>query len=291
MNRIPHILLIADRKGWAYENRCNMLMRYLSNDFNFEIAYSHDYPILDIEKYDLIYFAGYNLIGIGREIPRNKIVTSLSGMVSYSPEEVAEKINQSFACSVFNRNHLSIVFSYTDTPLFYIPNGVDTDLFCPAEKEKNEVFTLGWAGNFKHKGKRLEELQWTVNLLSDIKLKTQTMGKIIPHTEMPGFYQSLDCYCQVSISEGCSNTLLEAAACGIPIISTDVGTAKEIISNDGGFLVKDDLSDLQEKIELMRNSDMEKMGKILRDRILSGWTWEKRTIQYKEMFDYVLGRK
>jgi glycosyltransferase involved in cell wall biosynthesis len=291
MNKTPNILLIADRKGWAYDTRCQMLKRYLSNDYNFEITYFHDYPVLDLNKYDLIYFAGYNLIGQGKNLPRNKVVTSISGMVSYSPEDVAKYINQSSACSVFNRNHLSQVFPYTDTTLFYIPNGVDTDLFCPIEREKNEIFTIGWAGNSKHKGKRLEELKWTVSLIPDVKFVIQDMENKIPHIEMPKFYQSLDCYCQVSISEGCSNTLLEAAACGIPLISTSVGTARDIIESDGGYLVRDDLSDLQITIELMKNGNREAMGKALRNRIVKDWTWEKRTMQYKEMFDYVLRKK
>lgn len=45
---------------------------------------------------------------------------------------------------------------------------------------------------------------------------------------MPGFYNSIDCYICGSSSEGTPNPVLEAMACGIPVISTNVGIVPEV---------------------------------------------------------------
>ena len=57
--------------------------------------------------------------------------------------------------------------------------------------------------------------------------------------EMVEFYHSLDVYVCASRSEGTPNPCLEAAACGLPVITTAVGNMPELI-RDGhnGFLVE-----------------------------------------------------
>jgi glycosyltransferase involved in cell wall biosynthesis len=286
IKEMPNVLLMADREGWAYDNRCQALKQHLSNEFNFDIAYFNQKPVIDYDKYDLIYFAGYMLIGQGRAIPRQKIVASLAGMVSYSPEEAARYINQACACSVFNHEHFAAVFPHTDTELFYIPNGVDVELFKPAELP--EELIIGWAGNSKHKGKRLDKLQAICKKLN-VKLIIQDRDvNYIPHTKMPEFYRQLSCFCCVSESEGSNNGILEAAACGVPILTTPCGNYNAIVQNDGGLILRDDLSDLELKINLMQNSHREAMGEKLRLRILGGWSWRIRAGEYKEMFQHAL---
>lgn len=51
-------------------------------------------------------------------------------------------------------------------------------------------------------------------------------------------YKLLDVFALSSIGEGMSNTILEAMATGIPVVATDVGGSKELISDSkNGFLV------------------------------------------------------
>lgn len=55
--------------------------------------------------------------------------------------------------------------------------------------------------------------------------------------DMTGFYQSLDVFCLPSVNEGYPLAPLEAQACGIPCVLTDVGATKECLSPEIGHLV------------------------------------------------------
>lgn len=56
--------------------------------------------------------------------------------------------------------------------------------------------------------------------------------------DMPQFYQSLDLFCLPSRYEGFPLSPLEAQACNIPTIVTDVGSASETLCHDSGYLAK-----------------------------------------------------
>lgn len=84
-----------------------------------------------------------------------------------------------------------------------------------------------------------------------------------------------DCHCVVLPSfhpEGISNVLLEAAACGRPIITTDHPGCKETV-DDGlnGFLVKkQDAKDLVEKMKMfidLSYEDKKRMGLAGREKV------------------------
>ncbi|WP_312583940.1 glycosyltransferase, partial [Staphylococcus aureus] len=49
----------------------------------------------------------------------------------------------------------------------------------------------------------------------------------IPHDEMVKYYSQIDVYVCPSKIEGTPNPVLESMACGVPVISTDVGVVKD----------------------------------------------------------------
>ena len=58
------------------------------------------------------------------------------------------------------------------------------------------------------------------------------------HAELPAWYAAADLFCLGTRSEGWANVLLESLACGVPVVTTDVGGNAEIV-RDGqhGILV------------------------------------------------------
>ncbi len=67
-----------------------------------------------------------------------------------------------------------------------------------------------------------------------LKDRIHWLGKV---EAMPLFYSAIDIFCLFSEREGLPLTLLEAMACNIPVIASDVGGVKEIVSKQSGILL------------------------------------------------------
>ncbi|MCS6945209.1 MAG: glycosyltransferase family 4 protein [Sutterellaceae bacterium] len=53
----------------------------------------------------------------------------------------------------------------------------------------------------------------------------------VPQTELARIYSAADVLVLASTREGCPNVLLEALACGTPVVTSDVGGAREIVTD------------------------------------------------------------
>ena len=72
-----------------------------------------------------------------------------------------------------------------------------------------------------------------MNLSNFIKF----IGKI-PIEEMPDYLNAADVYVSTSLSDGTSLSLLEAMACALPVVVTEIPSNKEwVIDGYNGFLV------------------------------------------------------
>lgn len=128
----------------------------------------------------------------------------------------------------------------------------DINIFYPMNLERfnlsnisNRPLVIGWVGNsawnsrdgsnIDYKGLHnvlepiLEEL---INEGYNIKkVFADKQIKAIPNNEMPNYYKDIDIYITCSYQEGTPRPALEALACGVPIIATDVGIIPEILGN------------------------------------------------------------
>jgi len=69
----------------------------------------------------------------------------------------------------------------------------------------------------------------------------------VDEKELPLYYAACDVYATCSLFEGFNLTLVEAQACGKPVVAFDIGPHKEIVKN--GFLVKEgDIEDFSRKL-------------------------------------------
>jgi sugar transferase (PEP-CTERM/EpsH1 system associated) len=74
-------------------------------------------------------------------------------------------------------------------------------------------------------------------------------------SDVERFYGVFDLFVLNSLAEGMSNTLLEAMACGIPVVCSRAGANPELISEERGFLLqKNSVVDLAQALEVAMNS-------------------------------------
>ena len=90
-------------------------------------------------------------------------------------------------------------------------------------------------------------------LLKDAALKLNDVEIINPYPikneDFPYYLNACDVFVLTSYNEGSPNVIKEAMACNCPIVATDVGDVKEVISGvEGCYLTDFNPSDLAEKI-------------------------------------------
>lgn len=57
------------------------------------------------------------------------------------------------------------------------------------------------------------------------------------HTEIPLWMNAADVFCLPSLREGHPNVVMEALACGIPVVASDVGAVSEVLRPEAGIVV------------------------------------------------------
>ena len=116
-----------------------------------------------------------------------------------------------------------------------------------------------------------------------------------PHREMALWLNTADLMVLPSLSEGRPNIILEAMACGIPVVATRVGGIPELIrEGENGFLVPpNDAEALGKAIltVLKMKTPRDVLGKRGREILESaGLDWETSAAKMTEIYRTVLAR-
>jgi len=130
-------------------------------------------------------------------------------------------------------------------------------------------------------GPALKQLAQSLEITTNVKFLGYQQN-ILP------FLKCMDVFALTSISEGLSNVLLEAMACSLPIVATDVGGNPEIVvEGESGFLVASGaVPALTEKIELLfRQPDLAKrMGQTGLQIVEQQFSIEKMVAGYQQLY-------
>lgn len=110
------------------------------------------------------------------------------------------------------------------------------------------------------------------------------LSSTIPNHEMPALYAECEVYVQPSIIEPYGIAVVEAMACGKPVVGTRVGGMKDTIDKTTGFLAEPaNPEEIGNYIKLLHNEDIRsKMGANARKRAVEKFDWSRIGTEYME---------
>lgn len=112
--------------------------------------------------------------------------------------------------------------------------------------------------------------------------------------DIPEVLRAMDVFVLPSRAEGISNTILEAMACGLPVVATAVGGSAELIEHgrSGGLVAANDSEALAALLELyVRDADLRaRHGLAARARIEANFSIEHMVNSYQDLYTDQLGR-
>jgi len=110
--------------------------------------------------------------------------------------------------------------------------------------------------------------------------------------QIPELMQRSDCLVLPSLSEGIPNVILEAMACGLPVLASNLPGIREVVKDEEtGFLVAPkDVKGLTKKLLILAQNPerREKMGAHAYQHLSElNLSWEQSAKQYLEVYEKV----
>ena len=192
-------------------------------------------------------------------------------------------------------------------PASVIEDGVDLTQFKAKNLERfkeigKRELVIGWVGNSMWAAD-FEDFKGLHTILKPAIDQLQKEGvpvralfadrqeQFIPHEQMPDYYSKIDVYVCVSKIEGTPNPVLEAMACGVPVISTDVGIVPQAFGElQGRFILSERSVEAVKKSILKLVSEPELLTRLSTENMegIRGWDWSIMAGKFGRYFDQLL---
>lgn len=217
------------------------------------------------KKYEIPFFVatGESKIWVDSLFTRQMIQKSLAdinGVICVSTKNLDESMELKLA----PRNKMIV-----------IPNAIDPEKFYKIDKRevRNKLgfsaddFIVSFMGSFDHR-KGVLRLSEAVKQVDQVKAIFIGSGDLIPtgddivfmgklpHDQICEYLNCSDVFVLPTLAEGCSNAILEAMACGLPIISSDLSFNDDILNDLYAIRVDSmDTLAIADAIRTLKNDD------------------------------------
>lgn len=199
--------------------------------------------------------------------------------------------------------------------LAYIQNGVNTENFYPLSEEdkkllrqklgiptdKKVFISVGSLVPLKYTDLTIKAFLNSANVKNSLlivvgdgveKQKLETLANNSSSIRFLGniqnvkkYLQTSDVYISASSSEGLPNTVLEAMACKLPVVLTNILPHIELVGHEYPYLSNvNDVEQLTKNMESIIDADLDKIGTEMLQRVKSNFTAEIMSEKYQELY-------
>lgn len=304
-----NVLILIDKPNWAYHSIAKALVKYNNDpDLHLEIIHvkKNASRIKKIyKKFDRILVMGWQNYQLVTFIPKNIVMVGLHSFHSWDdrkttiekdvkpPSRLLDDLSKFSKVNAVSLR-LTNLFKKHGIDVTYTPNGVDTAIFKRISKPPvGKKLIVGYSGSKGHdwrKGvsKFIEPASKKSNV--GIKIAMLSTGNHIKLEEMYKFYQGIDVYICASLSEGMSLSVLEAASCGRPVISTRVsGNVEFLKEGQTAFFVDRKVEEFVKAVNKFKDPNtLSRMSDNIEKDMRENWCWGK---QAPAWIDYLSGER
>jgi glycosyltransferase involved in cell wall biosynthesis len=255
--------------------------------FDLTVTYNQDIPYLN--TFDIVWSFFPQFPKSNNDKPDHTLDPKLV-KTFWEPHEIGwDKGKVNVACST--SCYRQLLRECKDAKL--APLGIDTDIFTQ-KSFLDGIVTVGWAGEALNERKQFKILQSMMSTIDGVYFNPNIVkciggyfiGKYKTIPDMNNYYNSIDIYVCASAGEGFGLPLLEASSCGRPIITFDVGIARELKQDGAGIIIVDTFEQMKEeiiKLAVDRNR-IKILGDKSRKAVMEFWKWSDVRNSWLQVF-------
>ena len=182
---------------------------------------------------------------------------------------------------------------YISTDHTVIPFGIDTELFNP-KPQKQARKKVGWKKDSKivlfpyDTSRDVKRYNLAVQIVEELGTDAELHAIAdVPHHMVPTYMNASDAVLVTSKRESGPMVVKEAAVCNVPVVSTDVGFASEVLSDIKNSYVCKSVRELKDRLEAVIESEERSDGQKYADE----WGLDRMGDRLMDVYESVLKKQ
>lgn len=294
-----NVLSIVDIYGWAWDIASKELFASLPSNYAGQTISTNDFSAsnVDASRFDVVLCYPYMYMPVVGKLGEANTILCVAGWGRLEEKVRMRELARFKYWGACNERIAEVIRGLRpDAHVFTLSHGVDLEKFKP-NQVPHGGFRVGWAGDASRPIKRFWVAEAAVGKVGGAELAVAGLvqtPKHVPRDDMPKFYNELDCLLVTSSTEAHSMVTYEAAASGLPIVTTDVGDVLENFT-DGvdAFILASycTVDQVAEKLRVLRDDPELRagMGAAARRMVEDRWRWGRVAETYVDAFREVMG--